>query len=320
MSLLRNSTLLLAIPATLAAILLSAPASAQNTSSEKQSVQDQEGPPKLYDESADAAADIAKALAKAKKENKRVLLQFGANWCGWCHKLHKVFEDEREIARTMLYEYEIVMVDVGRFDKNMELVEKYGAKIKGSGVPFLTVLNADGEVVTNQNTGDLEDGDHHDVVKVSNFLTSNVAAPVSAETVLVEGIAKAKANGKTAFVHLGAPWCGWCHRLEDFMAANQELFDKYFIDIKIDTDRMTGGKEVAERLRGGASGGIPWMVFLDGSGKEIINSDGPNGNVGHPVTDEEIAHFVRMLEAVNVSNADRATFAKLLEEAGAQYR
>ena len=39
----------------------------------------------IYDKSADGAKQIADALAMAKKENQRVLLQFGANWCGWCH-------------------------------------------------------------------------------------------------------------------------------------------------------------------------------------------------------------------------------------------
>lgn len=304
----------------LVAAVLAAPAVAQNTTSDATTVKAQQGPADIYDVNADAKADIAAALAKAKKENKRVLLQYGGNWCGWCHKLHKVFKENPQVARTLLYEYEVVMVDIGHSDKNQDLVEKYEAKIKESGVPYLTVLNAEGEVVANQNTGDVEEGDHHDVAKVDEFLTSHAAAPVSAETVLTEGIAQAKAEGKTAFVHLGAPWCGWCHRLEDFMAAHPEMFDKYFVDIKIDTDRMEGGAEVAARLRGGATGGIPWMVFLDGSGKEVINSDGPNGNIGYPVQEAEIAHFVRMLEAVNVSEEDRAEFAKLLDEAGAQYR
>ena len=46
---------------------------------------------KIYDESLDGNKQIAAALAIAKKGDKRVLLQFGANWCGWCHKLHELF-------------------------------------------------------------------------------------------------------------------------------------------------------------------------------------------------------------------------------------
>ena len=69
-----------------------------------------------------------------------------------------------------------------------------------------------------------------------------------------------------------------------------------FIIVKIDTDRMTHGKEVAERLRGERRGGIPWMVILDAAGKELITSDGPKGNVGCPMLPHERAFFIEMLE------------------------
>lgn len=94
----------------------------------------QERPP-IYDERADAAADIARALAAAKQDNKRVLVQWGANWCGWCHLLHDLCEQNAELARELLYEYEVVLVDIGKWDKQMDLAQKYGADLKGNGVP-----------------------------------------------------------------------------------------------------------------------------------------------------------------------------------------
>ena len=39
--------------------------------------------PPIYDESADAQKQLTAALERAKKDNKIILLQFGANWCGW---------------------------------------------------------------------------------------------------------------------------------------------------------------------------------------------------------------------------------------------
>jgi thiol:disulfide interchange protein len=54
--------------------------------------------PAIYDESADGSKQIAEALALAGKDGKRVLLQFGANWCPWCHKLHALFETDKDIA------------------------------------------------------------------------------------------------------------------------------------------------------------------------------------------------------------------------------
>ena len=69
-----------------------------------------------------------------------------------------------------------------------------------------------------------------------------------------------------------------------------------YIDLKIDTDRMTHGKRVAERLRGQARGGIPWMVILNGDGDKLITADGPEGNIGCPVSAAERAHFIAMVQ------------------------
>ncbi|HOW19271.1 MAG TPA: DUF255 domain-containing protein, partial [Phycisphaerae bacterium] len=45
----------------------------------------------IYNEKADAKAQIAEALARAKRDNKRVLIMWGGNWCKWCYRLHDVF-------------------------------------------------------------------------------------------------------------------------------------------------------------------------------------------------------------------------------------
>ena len=88
----------------LAAALLAHPARAQPGPGVAGAPQQQAGPgiaeapearktPALsvYDEAADAKADVAAAVAKAKKEKKRVLVTLGANWCGWCRALDRLF-------------------------------------------------------------------------------------------------------------------------------------------------------------------------------------------------------------------------------------
>lgn len=160
---------------------------------------------KIYNEEADAKAEIARAAEKARRDNKRVLLVYGGNWCGWCRKLHQAFTQNRDIARVLLYEYEVVRVDIGRFDKNLDIAEKYGSKIK-KGVPYLTVLGGDGEVLTHQETGVLEKEGSHDPGLVKTFLEKWRAEPLDAETVLEESLSRAKKEKKRLFVHLGAPW------------------------------------------------------------------------------------------------------------------
>lgn len=57
--------------------------------------------PAIYDEGADGARQIADALVLAKTGNKHVLLQIGANWCGWCHKLHELCQADTAIAAKL---------------------------------------------------------------------------------------------------------------------------------------------------------------------------------------------------------------------------
>jgi thiol:disulfide interchange protein len=286
-----------------------------NASAQQQEVQQEK--PQVYDESADAREDIAAALARAKKENRRVLIQWGANWCGWCIKLHGLYNTDREIGRKLLYEYDLVLVDIGQWDKNLDLVEKYGADIKGQGVPYLTVLAADGTVVINHDTGSLEEGDHHDPAKVLGFLTENQADYLNAEDVLKAGLAEAKQTGRRVFLHFGAPWCGWCKRMERWLAREKvaEIWAKDFVDIKIDQDRMIGGPEIKERFPASTTSGIPWFAVLNADGSvqhdSMIMPDG--GNVGCPWSFEELTVFAGLLKkaAVNITAAEQKL---LLEE------
>jgi thiol-disulfide isomerase/thioredoxin len=270
----------------------------------------------VYDEQADAAKQIDAALARAKKENRRVLVQWGANWCGWCVKLHALCGKDTAISRELMYEYDVVLVDIGRFDKHMELAQKFGANLKEHGVPFLTVLASDGQVLANQDTGSLEAGDAHDPQKVLGFLKEHQAKYLVAEDLRAAAFAQAKNEGKRVFLHFGAPWCPWCHKLEDWMAQPQvaALLSKDFVDLKIDVDRTIGGKEVMKAVRGSEDGGIPWSALLDAEGKQLANSGGPKENFGFPYETHEIAAFVAMVEKarVNLTTAELETLRQSL--------
>ncbi|MDB6125401.1 MAG: dsbH 2 [Pedosphaera sp.] len=123
--------------------------------------------PPLYDENADGSKQVADAVAQAKKENKRVLLQFGANWCGWCHRLHHTMQTDTAIADKLKSDYVVVLVDVNK-GHNGKIIEDY--KAANFGLPVIVVLDADGKQLTTKNTAQLEEGDHHDPKKVLAFL------------------------------------------------------------------------------------------------------------------------------------------------------
>lgn len=262
----------------------------------------------IYDENADARAQIAAAVARAKKEHRRVLIQWGGNWCSWCHLLHNTLSTDRALKKELNYEYDVVLVDAGgRDQKNMDLAEKLGAKIDG--FPYLTILDGDGKPIAQQGTEPLElkgsNGESllgaeagHDPAKVLEFLKKHEAPRVEAVAEFKSGVEEARTSNRLVFLHFGAPWCGWCHRLEDWMARKDisPLLAKDFVDVKIDQDRMPGASELFERYCS-KPGGIPWFAIVDPeTGRAVITSDGPKGNVGFPAAPEEIEHFVAMLK------------------------
>ncbi|MFO1077192.1 MAG: thioredoxin family protein [Planctomycetota bacterium] len=264
--------------------------------------------PQVYDEQADGHKQVADALAKAKRDNQRVIIQWGANWCGWCKWLAGTMHSDQDLAHELLYEYQLVHIDVGRFDKHKDLAKELGADFKA--IPYLTILDADGKALVQQNTEPFEintaDKHGHDPAKVLALLKEHEAKPLDATEVLIAGRAAAKAAGKRVFLHFGAPWCGWCHRLEDWMARPEiaAVLGKEFVDVKIDIDRMTGGKDVyAQQLAaaGVEASGIPWFVFLGEDGKLLANATGPTGNVGFPYQPEEVEHFGAMLHAAKAN-------------------
>ena len=91
---------------------------------------------------------------------------------------------------------------------------------------------------------------------------------------------------------------------------------KEFVSLKIEADRMVGGKEILKRYQANEAG-IPWFVFLDAEGKAVVTSDSPKGNVGFPATPHEIAYFRAVLEQSRrkLSDADVNALIASLEEA-----
>ncbi len=110
-------------------------------------------PPLPYDESADARAGIRAALSAVGAGPRRVLIVFGANWCEDCRALDQALKSERN-AELMAREFEVVKVDVGRFDRNLDVAKTYGDPIR-KGIPAAVVLSADERVLYATKAGEL---------------------------------------------------------------------------------------------------------------------------------------------------------------------
>src|SRR5271157_2470352 len=98
-----------------------------------------------YDEKADAHQQITTAIAEASKAHKNLILVFGANWCGDCRALDAQMH-KGDLAALIATNYEVVKVDVGRFNKNRDIGEKYHVPLK-HGIPALAVLDSGGNLL-----------------------------------------------------------------------------------------------------------------------------------------------------------------------------
>lgn len=96
--------------------------------------------------------DVPTALARAKKENKAVLLDFtGSDWCPWCIKLRKEVFDQFDFA--LYANANLIMVEVdfpnrkpqtlALIKANTELAAKYGIE----GYPTVILLNYEGQQI-----------------------------------------------------------------------------------------------------------------------------------------------------------------------------
>lgn len=109
----------------------------------------------IYSKTANAGADIAQALARARASHKRVLLDFGGNWCYDCHVLDMAFR-RSDLAPLMAANYELVNVDVEQFNYNLDIVKRYGLSIM-QGVPMLAVLSSSGQLLASSQDGSFQD-------------------------------------------------------------------------------------------------------------------------------------------------------------------
>ena len=100
--------------------------------------------PYPYDEKANAMQHVDAAFARARASGKRVFIDFGGNWCPDCRILSGVMELP-EVKPFMARHFEMVAVDVGRFDRNLDIPARFKAKV--TGVPWIVIAEPDGTVV-----------------------------------------------------------------------------------------------------------------------------------------------------------------------------
>lgn len=123
----------------------------------------------LYNTSANPQKDLALAVEKAKKEKKHVFVQIGGNWCIWCVRFHHLVDSVPELKSYMASNFETVMVNYSKENKNVDFMKKYGYPNR-FGFPVFLIIDGDGKLLHIQNSAYLEEGKGHSAQKVLEFL------------------------------------------------------------------------------------------------------------------------------------------------------
>jgi thioredoxin 1 len=108
--------------------------------------------PLPYDDGADAQTTLQRGLSEAQSQNKDVLVIFGANWCEDCRDLDKAMRGSS--ASLIDSRFVVVKIDVGNFDKNLDLAKRYGNPIQ-KGIPAAVVLSQSDQVLYSTKAGEL---------------------------------------------------------------------------------------------------------------------------------------------------------------------
>jgi thioredoxin 1 len=137
----------------------------------------------IYPDPGKARADIAAALKIAAATHRRVLLDFGGNWCGDCQVLNIYFHDDRN--RDLLEKnFVLVDINIGYKDANLDVAQHYGVPID-KGVPALAVLSPAGKLLYSQHNGEFEAMRRMDSASVTAFLVQWRPQHTGCSTVMV---------------------------------------------------------------------------------------------------------------------------------------
>ena len=120
-----------------------------------------------FDPARDPAKDVAAAVAQARDEGKRVLVDVGGEWCSWCHIMDRFFAADDEAREMRDRGFVVVKVNYSPQNKNQAFLSRYP---RIAGYPHLFVLGPDGKLLHSQDTGELEAGKSYDRDKMLGFL------------------------------------------------------------------------------------------------------------------------------------------------------
>ena len=120
-----------------------------------------------YDPKRSPEDDLKMTAKKATADGKRILIQVGGDWCGWCKLMNKYFHENEKVAAVLAKDYVIMKVNFSKENENKEFLKQYPS---AQGYPHLYVLDSDGKFLHSQGTAVLEEGKNYSEKAMLEFL------------------------------------------------------------------------------------------------------------------------------------------------------
>ena len=123
--------------------------------------------PLPYDGNVYSVNDLNKFINATIQSDKQPILIFGANWCPDC----RIFSGTMNIPKIKSYidkNFQILYIDVKRYEINMELMEEYGIP-SAEGIPRVLVFDKNKNLLNNSNTTEWRTARDRSSQEIFNF-------------------------------------------------------------------------------------------------------------------------------------------------------
>jgi thiol:disulfide interchange protein len=109
----------------------------------------------IYDPARKPAEDLKQAIVFAQRQDKRIMLELGGDWCIWCKWMDEFYATHPDILQFRADHYVLVKVNVSDENMNEEFLSQFP---EAAGYPHIYILDSDGTFLHSQDTVELEDG------------------------------------------------------------------------------------------------------------------------------------------------------------------
>ncbi len=121
-----------------------------------------------YDENANAHEKVNVARATATRDQKILMVTFGANWCVDCRTLYNHLKSD-DVALYTKDRFMFVNVDVGMFDRNRAVATELGVSLQ-RGIPVAIFFDVKGRKIGATNDGELEPARYYTSEQILKFV------------------------------------------------------------------------------------------------------------------------------------------------------